>query len=181
MKKIIFCLLACFFATNSFAQITKGFVVGIDHRSCFKPSFKTSREFMSLDYVSTFGYKFNKYLSVNIPIGAETALFERDGIKTWINNGTLGLGLGFAFTSEDGAESLEIKASAGSTLNGDDNWKYAYYDAGFNVVIGKDIQAILGFGVRYYDARRDKNRTTMYGSLGLRVNLNSILKDIFSK
>ncbi|MDR3286730.1 MAG: hypothetical protein LBT27_04745 [Prevotellaceae bacterium] len=182
MRKNLICLLMCLFAINTFAQPEKGFTVGIDYRWCVKPTLKKSSDFMSSDFVSTFGYQFNKYLSVRVPVSREIALFDKDGLKTWVSNQVLGLGMGVnVFVREDGAGFFELNASAGSTLDGDDTWKYAYYDAGFNIVLGQTIKANLGFGARYYDARRGKNRLTMYGILGLQVNINATFKKILAK
>jgi hypothetical protein len=177
MKKSIFCLIICFFTVNVFAQeksnfltklFDKGFLMTMDFRTGTNPSFKKTKTFRTSDWIAGIGYNFNKYLSARIPIGiTEEAMFEEDGVRDWKKTETLGLCLGFNVDAR-----MELNVSAGSSISGDKDWKYTYYDAGINVhTNGKYCNGALCFGFRFYDTHKNiKNRNAVYISLGLRLS-----------
>ncbi|MDR1983970.1 MAG: hypothetical protein LBQ28_04005 [Prevotellaceae bacterium] len=182
MRKITLVLVICLFTANLFAQekqeesnfLTKlfdnGFLMSMEFRTGSNPTFKKAKSFQNSDWITSFGYNFNKTLSAYIPIGMETALFEQDGERDWKESETLGLGLSFKiFKREDGAGFAALNVSAGRAISGDKDWKYTYYDVGFNMSAGiKYLKGMLGFGFRFYDAHKNvKNRNAIYLSLGL--------------
>ena len=119
----------------------------------------------------TFGYNFNKYLTAHIPCEGEIALFKKNGVRDWAQNSTIGLGLGIIpcrFEKVKGL--LELYLAAGSTCEHKYDWRYTYYDLGFNLAFGKFVKMQAGFGIRYYDARKSANRMAGYASLGCRFN-----------
>ena len=178
MKKIILILCICATCIGVKAQEKKNFrqkllstadlrVGGLDLKG---------KGFAALDLTVSWGYNFNKYINARIPVGLETALFKEGGVRDWAYNGTLGLGLGiipFRFEDDDEKYLLELCIAAGSTYRHEYDWQYTYYDFGVYLADGKicsNRKGQVGFGIRYYDARKSANRMTFYVSFGYRIN-----------
>jgi hypothetical protein len=182
MKKIILILFICILSANLNAQekknfvqklVDKGFMMSATIDGGGKFLSLKGKGFTSLELTTAFGYNFNKYLNARIPIRSETALFEEDGVRDWAQTGTLGLGIGiipFRFEEDNEKGLIELYIAAGSTLAHKYEWQYTYYDFGINFANGKIVKYQVGFGLRYYDARKSDNRMTIYASLGLRLN-----------
>ncbi|MDR2065001.1 MAG: hypothetical protein LBP85_04760 [Prevotellaceae bacterium] len=179
-KNLTYSIIAVLFfciGTNVFAQeksnfltklLDKGFLMTMDFRMGTNPSFKKTKTFRTSDWIFGVGYNFNKYLSARIPVGIkEEAMFEEDGVRDWKQSETLGLCLGFKIDPR-----MELNVSAGSSISGDNDWKYTYYNAGINIQTNaKYCNGTLGFGFRFYDARKNiKNRNAVYLALGLRIS-----------
>ena len=179
MKKIVLILCICATCISVKAQEKKNFVQKLIDKGFMSSTdirVGNGEGFTALDITVPFGYNFNKYINARIPVGSETVLFEEEGVRDWAHNGTIGLGLGIIpFRFEDDGDNgfIELYIATGTTYKHKYDWQYTYYDFGLsfaNGKVGSSRRSQIGFGVRYYDARKSENRITAYISFGIRLN-----------
>ena len=182
MKKIVLILCICATCISVKAQEKKNFMQKLaDKGFMFSSEVRTGGNFLNLkgkdftvfDFIHSFGYNFNKYFTIRVPVDGEIALFEKDGVRDWARNGTIGLSLGvipIRFEKDGSKDLVELYIAAGSTYAHKYDWQYTYYDFGINFADGKVSKFQSGIGIRYYTARKSDNRMTVYVSLGYRFN-----------
>lgn len=128
-------------------------------------------EFDGYEIIIGNGYRFNPKFALRLQAEMAIGHFKVDSVKSYENNGTLGVAADYTLLRVDSGM-LAISTALGSTLGGSD-WSYMYFDGGLKYAFGRDrIKMCIGVGLRYYDSYKSRfsNTFNSYVSLGFFLN-----------